>query len=120
MGSGELVVVVEDDPLVRMNAVMLVEDGGFTVLEAASADEAIALLEAHPAVRIVFTDVDMPGSMDGIRLAHYIRERWPPVHLVVASGKSLVPARELPRGARFLPKPYMGTTLVDTMRELLG
>jgi CheY-like chemotaxis protein len=85
-----LVLVVEDEFLVRMNALSLLEEAGFGVLEAASADEAIALLEARKDIRIVFTDINMPGSMDGLRLAHAIRNRWPPIELVLTSGQMRV------------------------------
>ena len=73
------VLIVEDEPLIRMGAVCQIEDAGFEVYEAASADAAIALLELHKEIRLIFTDVDMPGSMDGLKLAHYVRGRWPPV-----------------------------------------
>jgi CheY-like chemotaxis protein len=76
------------------------------VYEAASADAAIALLELHKEIRLIFTDVDMPGSMDGLKLAHYVRGRWPPVKIIVTSGHVKVAEESLPAGALFLPKPY--------------
>ena len=84
--SASLVLIVEDDYLVRQNAVFLLEEAGFDTLEAACADEAIALLEARQDIRIVFTDINMPGSMDGLALAQAVRRRWPPVELVLTSG----------------------------------
>jgi CheY-like chemotaxis protein len=82
-----VVVVVEDEPLVRMHAAAMIESAGFDTVEAGNADEAIAILEARKDIRIVFTDVEMPGSMDGLRLARAIRDRWPPVELVLTSGR---------------------------------
>jgi CheY-like chemotaxis protein len=81
-----VVLVVEDEPLIRMNAVTTIENAGIGVLQAASADEAIAILEACPDVRVVFTDVQMPGSMDGLKLAHFVRDRWPPIMIIATSG----------------------------------
>ena len=80
------VLIVEDEPLIRMGTVYLIEDAGFEVYEGGSADAAIALLELHKEIRLIFTDVDMPGSMDGLKLAHYVRGRWPPVKIIVTSG----------------------------------
>src|SRR5690349_15817059 len=81
------ILVVEDEPLIRLGLASLVEEAGYPVAEAANADQAIRILEADSSFRVVITDVDMPGSMDGLRLAHYVRDRWPPIQLVVISGK---------------------------------
>jgi CheY-like chemotaxis protein len=86
--STAVVLVVEDNPLILMTALDLVTTIGFEGVGAASADEAIAILEARSDIRLVFTDVEMPGTIDGLKLAHYIRDRWPPIHLIVASGKA--------------------------------
>ena len=99
------VLIVEDEPLIRMGTVYLIEDAGFEVYEAGSADAAIALLELHREIRLIFTDVDMPGSMDGLKLAHYVRGRWPPVKIIVTSGHVSVSDGNLPIGAVFLSKP---------------
>jgi two-component system, response regulator PdtaR len=104
--TGATVLVVEDEPLVRLAAVDIVESAGLRALEASNAEEAIAILEASPDIRVVFTDVNMPGSMDGVKLAHYIRDRWPPIQLVVASGQAIIAESDLPSGARFFSKPY--------------
>jgi CheY-like chemotaxis protein len=93
-----LVLVVEDEFLVRMNEVSLLEEAGFSVIEAGSSDDAIALLESRQDIRIVFTDINMPGSMDGLRLAHAIRRRWPPVQLVLTSGHMQVRNEDMPDG----------------------
>ncbi len=79
--------MVEDEDLLRQTAVALVEDAGFTAVAAASADEALAILEARADVRLVFTDIQLPGSMDGLKLAHAVRDRWPPVELILTSGR---------------------------------
>ena len=97
---------VEDEPLIRMDAVAMIEDAGYEVIEAIGADEAIVLLEARPDIRVVFTDVEMPGSMDGLKLVHAIRQRWPPVVLIVASGRITPLASEMPQDTVFLLKPY--------------
>ena len=112
------VLVVEDEPIIRLGMVSSIEDAGFTVIEAANADEAIARLALDDGVRVVVTDVDMPGSMDGIRLAHYVRNRWPPIRLLVISGKVGVVATELPEGARFMSKPYQEPMLIQTIETL--
>jgi two-component system, response regulator PdtaR len=101
-----LVLVVDDEALVRMNAVDMIEHAGHQVIEAANADEAIRILESRFDIEIVFSDVTMPGSMDGLRLLHLIRHRWPPIRLILASGKSLPEGAKPPEGSVFLCKPY--------------
>jgi CheY-like chemotaxis protein len=115
-----VILVVEDSPIIRMCAVDLVLAAGFEALDAGSADEAIDILERRPDVHLVFTDVEMPGTMDGVKLTHYIRDRWPPVKLIVASGKTIVEESHLPAGARFFPKPYHDHTIVEAMIGLLA
>lgn len=112
------IMVVEDEPLIRLGLATTIEDAGYEVLEAASADEAIRKLEQTEGVRLVLTDVDMPGSMDGIRLAHYVNSRWPPVRLVVISGKIGVTAGQLPAGARFMTKPYQEPALINMVETM--
>lgn len=120
MGEKPVVLVVEDEFLVRIAAVDLVEDAGFRALEAGTADEAIAILEQRQDIRLVFSDVDMPGSMDGIKLAHYIRNRWPPIFLLLTSGKAVVEEAQLPVGARFFSKPYESPAITKTIASMLG
>lgn len=117
--SDAVVLVVEDDPIIRLGALDLVRTAGFEGLGAACADEAIAILETRPDIRLVFTDVDMPGTIDGVKLAHYIRERWPPIHLIVASGKDILEESQLPSGSVFFPKPYDENTIVEEMTRML-
>jgi CheY-like chemotaxis protein len=111
-----LVLVVEDEFVVRINAVSLLEEAGF--VEASSADDAIALLESRKDIRIVFTDINMPGSMDGLRLAHAIRNRWPPIELVLTSGQMRVRAEDMPERGLFLSKPYQPAELVRMVQSL--
>ena len=85
--EGPVVLVVEDECLIRLQAITMVEEAGYQVMEAANADDAIALLEARKDIRIVFTDIEMPGSMDGMKLARAIRDRWPPVELLITSSR---------------------------------
>jgi CheY-like chemotaxis protein len=111
------VLIVEDESLVRLGAVRSIEEAGFEVIEAANADEAIRILENRSDIRVVFTDIHMPGSMDGLKLAHAVRNRWPPIKIIVTSGRSQVSEQELPEGGRFFAKPYEATQITDTMRE---
>lgn len=113
------ILVVEDEPLIRLGLVSVIEDAGYEVAEASSADGAIRELEADLDIRLVLTDVDMPGSMDGIRLAHYVRHRWPPVQLIVISGKVGVKPEQLPSGVHFLAKPYQEPHLLGLVRNLV-
>ena len=113
------VLVVEDEALIRLDIVDQLADEGYEVLEAGSADEAVALLEANPAIRILFTDIDMPGSMDGLKLAAAVRDRWPPVKIVVTSGHRMVEITDLPDGSVFFSKPYHHRKVVTSFRELL-
>lgn len=100
------VLVVEDEPLIRMDAVDMIEDAGFKTYEASCADEAVAMMERHEDIGALFTDIDMPGTMDGLKLAEYVRNRWPPVMIVIASGAVGMDQASLPGGSSFLPKPY--------------
>jgi len=115
-----VILVVEDDEIIRLAAVDLIERAGFETVEASSADEAINILEARPDIHLVFTDVEMPGTMDGIKLAHYIRDRWPPIKLIVASGRTIVEQSSLPEGARFFGKPYDEADLVQSIIQLVA
>jgi CheY-like chemotaxis protein len=101
------VIVVEDETLIVLWVEEVLRDAGYEVLTASNANEAIQLLETDPAITYVFTDVDMPGSMDGLRLAAAVRNRWPPVHIVIASGKRRPLRTEMPERAIFLSKPYL-------------
>lgn len=113
------VLVVEDEAISRMSAVSLVEDQGFDVLEASSADEAVGILEAHPEIRVVFTDIQMAGSMDGLQLIAYAHRRWPPLQFIVVSGEKSPTVIEMPEGSRFFSKPYDVTLVSQTLHEMM-
>jgi CheY-like chemotaxis protein len=119
--ANRAILVVEDELLLRLMAVDIVEDAGFEALAAATADEALAILEARADdVRLVFTDIQMPGSMDGLRLAHAVRDRWPPVELVVTSGRCSIGENDLPDRGRFIAKPYDVHALSQVFQEMAG
>jgi CheY-like chemotaxis protein len=113
-----VVLIVEDDLLIRMNTAEMILDAGFDVVEAGSADEAIVILEGRLDIRVVFTDIEMPGSMDGLRLAAAIRGRWPPIKIIAASGRVAVTSLQLPEGSRFLPKPYSNRDVIMALRDM--
>jgi two-component system, response regulator PdtaR len=114
------VLVVEDDFLNRLHAVNLVEDAGYIAVEASNADEAITILEARKDILIVFTDIDMPGSMDGLKLAHAIRERWPPIELILTSGHFDLSDDEIPERGRFFPKPYRDQEIISALQHFVA
>ena len=91
---------------------------GFEAVEASNADEAIDILESRRDITVVFTDIQMPGSMDGLKLARAIRGRWPPIKIVATSGRLQVRETDLPEGGRFLPKPYSPREVTGVLREL--
>ena len=113
-----VVLIVEDEPLLRMMAADLVEEAGFTAVEAYNADEAITILEARRDIAIVFTDIDMPGSMDGARLAAAVRDRWPPIHIIATSGHVMARNLRLPAGTVFFSKPYRAQDIIAHLRNM--
>lgn len=117
--SSALVLVVEDEPFIRLDAIEMLRVAGFRVIDAANADEAIAILETRRDIRAVVTDIQMPGSMDGLKLAATIHNRWPPIALIVTSGRKSVQKEDLPERGRFLPKPYNGSRLVEAVNAAL-
>jgi CheY-like chemotaxis protein len=117
---GPAILIVEDEFLLRLDSAETIESAGFEVIQAANADEAIAILIGRPDIHVVFTDIQMPGSMDGLKLARFVRDRWPPIKIVATSGRVMVSDDDLPAGSVFLPKPYRGAQVVATLRELTG
>jgi CheY-like chemotaxis protein len=115
-----IILVVEDEPLLRLAAVDLVEAAGYEALAAADATEAVAVLEARDDIRIVFTDVDMPRGVDGMRLAAIIRDRWPPIKLILVSGHIQDPGDQIPAETVFFAKPYREEQIVEAIRQMLN
>jgi two-component system, response regulator PdtaR len=115
-----IVLIVEDEPLLRELAVEVVEDAGFVALEAGDAEKAVALLEAHPDIAVLFTDVNMPGNMDGLKLAHLVRDRWPAIKILVASGQVRLRPSDLPLNSVFLEKPYRGAAVISRLLSLIA
>jgi DNA-binding NtrC family response regulator len=111
------VLVVEDDFLIRANAVDIIEEAGFRVDAASSADDAIRILEQRGNVGVVFTDVHMPGSLNGLDLARLVEHKWPGTGVIVTSGRAT--KMDIPSRAIFLAKPYSSSELVGKMRALL-
>jgi CheY-like chemotaxis protein len=116
----DLVLVVEDEALIRMSSADVIRDLGFEAIEAVDADHAISLLESVPGVTVVFTDIQMPGSMDGLLLAAVVRDRWPPIALLITSGKMRPASSDMPTGARFISKPYSPFELKGQLQSLTG
>ena len=114
------VLVVEDEELIRLDIVDFLEQEGFIVHEAADADEAIVLLESHPSISVMFSDIDMPGSMDGLKLAAAVRDRWPPVKIVMTSGHKMVEITDLPDGSLFFSKPYRHLEIASAFRNIVS
>jgi CheY-like chemotaxis protein len=116
----KIVLVVEDEMLLRMQAVNMVEDAGYTSVEAADADEAFAILESRTDIALLFTDVQMPGSMDGLRLAHAVHRRWPPIKIILVSGQLNLSSSDIPLDSRFFSKPLVSGKMVAQMRDMIG
>jgi CheY-like chemotaxis protein len=117
--SRHVVLIVEDEPFVRLTGADLLAEAGFEVLEAGNGDEALRILEATPQVRVVFSDVEMPGSLDGLGLARNICQRWPGIGIVLTSGHR-IRAEMIPCDGRFLEKPYDGQALVRQIEEIVN
>jgi DNA-binding NtrC family response regulator len=112
-----VVLVVEDEMLLRMRAVDMVEDAGFTPIEAVDAD---AILESRSDIAMLFTDIQMPGSMDGLKLAHAVHDRWPPIKIILVSGKLQLANIEIPADSRFFGKPFEARDMIAEMQDMIG
>jgi two-component system, response regulator PdtaR len=117
---GPAILIVEDDPIIRWSGAETLADAGFEVLEAANVDEALAILEAHGHVRVLMTDIDMPGRLNGLDLARIAAQRWPRMHIIVASGGRAPQAKNIPNKGRFVPKPYAPEQIVRDIGALLA
>jgi CheY-like chemotaxis protein len=115
-----VVLVVEDEMLLRMRAVDMVEDAGFTSVEALDADEAVAILESRSDIALLFTDIQMPGSMDGLKLAHAVHERWPPIKIILVSGQLKLANIDVPADSRFFGKPLVAKEMIAQLQSMIG
>ena len=114
-----VVLVVEDEPLVLMDAMQSLEDAGFEVVDAYDAEHALVLLNSRPDISALFTDVNMPGKFDGVALARMVHESRPDILIVVTSGVMKVDRKDIPEGGRFITKPYDGVQVAGLIGELL-
>src|SRR5438874_12895680 len=115
-----VVLVVEDELLLRMRAVDMVEDAGFTSVEAVDADEAVAILESRSDISLLFTDIQMPGSMDGLKLAHAVHRRWPSIKIILVSGQVRPSDEDQPTDSRFFGKPLEVKHMIAQLKEMVG
>jgi DNA-binding NtrC family response regulator len=113
------VLIVEDEMMLRMRAVDMVVDAGYTPIEALDADE-VAILESRSDIALMCTDIQMPGSMDGLGLAHAVHARWPSIKIIVVSGQLNPPSIDLPPCSRFFGKPLEAGQMIAQMRNMIG
>lgn len=111
-----VVLVIDDDPVIRLFASDFIADSGFEALEAADANEAVQILESRGDIHAIFTDIDMPGSTGGLKLAHAVRDRWPPIHIIITS--ALAANREMPVGSHFSMKTYDPDHILAMLRDI--
>ena len=114
------VLVVEDEMVLRMRAVDIVEDAGFSPIEAVNADEAMAILESRSDIAVLFTDIQMPGSMDGLKLAHAVHTRWPDIKILLVSGRVKPSDAERPADSRFFGKPLGVEQMIAELKAMIG
>lgn len=114
------VLVVEDEPLIRMVAIDALEDNGFAILEADDAGAALKMLEDTPGIALIFTDINMPGDIDGMDLAAEVAKRWPKIEIIVTSGGVRLATADIPDSGKFLPKPYDTAQLIHLVKEQLS
>jgi CheY-like chemotaxis protein len=115
-----VVLVVEDEMLLRMRAVDMVQDAGYISVEAVDADDALGILQSRSDIALLFTDIQMPGSMNGLELAHAVHERWPPIKIILASGQLQLSSCDIPQDSRFFGKPLKADEMIAEMRDMLG
>ncbi|VWX53287.1 conserved hypothetical protein [Novosphingobium sp. 9U] len=114
------VLLVEDEPMIRAIGIDALEEAGFEVIEAKDADEAVRILELLGEVHVLFTDIRMPGSMNGLELAKLVHERWPAMKILVTSGDTWPTQTQIPDEGHFLPKPYRLEALQNEVSSLLN
>jgi CheY-like chemotaxis protein len=118
--SPAVVLVVEDEMTLRMRAVDMVEDAGYTPVEALDADEAVAILESRSDIALLCTDIQLPGSMDGLGLARSVHKRWPAIKIILVSGQLNPPSIDLPPCSRFFGKPLQAWQIIAQLRSMIG
>ena len=114
------VLVVEDELVLRMRAVDIVEDAGFTPVQAVNADEALSILENRSDISVLFTDIQMPGSMDGLKLAQAVHDRWPSIKIILVSGQIKPPKADRPADSHFFGKPLETALMVSELQNMVG
>lgn len=115
--AAKCVLIVEDEALIRVDAVDMVEDEGFAVCDAPNAARALQLLETRDDIGILFTDIDMPGDIDGLDLARIVRKRWPHIAIIIVSGHTHLADADVPNGGVFFSKPYLRATILKALRR---
>src|SRR5277367_4154681 len=114
------VLVVEDEMMLRMRAVDIVEEAGFTAVEAVNADDALTILESRSDIKLLFTDIQMPGTMDGLKLAYAVHERWPLIKIILVSGQLKLTDDDKPADSRFFGKPLDVKLMIAEMQDMMG
>jgi two-component sensor histidine kinase/CheY-like chemotaxis protein len=120
VGPATNVLVVEDEMVLRMRAVDIVEDAGFTAVQAVNADEALSILESRSDISLLYSDIQMPGSMDGLKLAHAVHDRWPAIKIILVSGQIKLTDADTPANSRFFGKPLETTQMIDELQRMVG
>lgn len=114
------VLIVEDEMILRMRAVDIVEDAGFQPVEAVNADDALSILESRSDISLLFTDIQMPGSIDGLKLAHAVHDRWPSIKIILVSGQVKPSDAERPADSRFFGKPLGVERMIAELQDMVG
>src|ERR1700675_1074955 len=114
------ILVVEDEMMLRMRAVDMVEDAGFAAVEAINADDALAILQSRSDIELLFTDIQMPGSMDGLKLAFAVHERWPLIKIILVSGQLKLTDNDKPPKSRFFGKPLDVKQMIAELQDMIG
>src|SRR4051812_13100591 len=114
------VLIVEDEMILRMRAVDIVEDAGYCPVEAVNAEEALSVLESRSDISLLLTDIQMPGSIDGLKLAHAVHERWPSIKIILVSGQVKPSEDERPANSRFFGKPLGVEQMIAELQAMIG
>ncbi len=118
--SRTTILVIEDEPLIRMAIADDLRDAGFHTLEAANADDALGILSTEASIGAIFTDIDLHGELDGLTLAWIVKDRWPPIGIIITSGKRRVERDQMPDQSLFFPKPYAHRAIIAALARLVS